>query len=382
MLDKDVYEEFLEKVLGEITEKTGADTSENSNTRTVYDILLQSNKETMDELKTNVRKLSVDNIVGSELDKFYGGYFGINRMSLSTSDYKKITLLNDYEKDLFIEKGTTFKINSFFFMAMNDYIVEAKATKEIEVSPDFTIFNRLNMESISEDVSMELTGDNAEFSGFVSSLKIESSMLESDAAYKARCKKLTQNFGFDNLAKIKSICLGISELQDLKVETRELGVEVMVIPKKIEYIDSLVAYVKEVVGYYQGSKITVSTPSITFIQIDGLTKQLQKELEGTSELLSIQTHMENIFEEINNYIKAVSLSEDEDGFYIPKKVELIINRYFVNNNIPVIIDETQITHYYRVYNRSNYSAEMAGAEIRRTDKKKIVSDIAALKMLS
>ena len=382
MLDKDVYEEFLEKVLGEITEKTGADTSENSNTRTVYDILLQSNKETMDELKTNVRKLSVDNIVDSELDKFYGGYFGINRMSLSTSDYKKITLLNDYEKDLFIEKGTTFKINSFFFMAMNDYIVEAKATKEIEVSPDFTIFNRLNMESISEDVSMELTGDNAEFSGFVSSLKIESSMLESDAAYKARCKKLTQNFGFDNLAKIKSICLGISELQDLKVETRELGVEVMVIPKKIEYIDSLVAYVKEVVGYYQGSKITVSTPSITFIQIDGLTQQLQKELEGTSELLSIQTHMENIFEEINNYIKAVSLSEDEDGFYIPKKVELIINRYFVNNNIPVIIDETQITHYYRVYNRSNYSAEMAGAEIRRTDKKKIVSDIAALKMLS
>lgn len=382
MIDKDVFEELLESTLGEIEEKTEVDVSENSFTRKINEILLKSNAETMALLKENVKSFSIDNIIDTELDKFYDGYFGIKRQSLSTSDYKKVTILNNYEKDMFIEAGTVFKINSFYFSLMQDSIIEAKSTKVIEVSPDFTIFNRVNITSISNDVSMDFTGENEEFLTYVSALGIESSTLESDASYKARCKKLTQNFGFDNIAKIKSICLGIQELQDLKIEEKEIGMEVIVIPKKIESIDSLTNYVKEVVGYYRGSKITVSTPSITLIQVDGIGNQIQAQLEGTSEISSIKIHMENIFEEVNNYVRAITISNQDDRVLFPKKIELIVNRYLVDNNLPVVLDETLLSHYYSTFNRANYQSEMVGGIIPRNESKTIISDIAMLTKLS
>lgn len=382
MIDKDVFEELLESTLGEIEEKTEVDVSENSFTRKINEILLKSNAETMALLKENVKSFSIDNIIDTELDKFYDGYFGIKRQSLSTSDYKKVTILNNYEKDMFIEAGTVFKINSFYFSLMQDSIIEAKSTRVIEVSPDFTIFNRVNITSISNDVSMDFTGENEEFLTYVSALGIESSTLESDASYKARCKKLTQNFGFDNIAKIKSICMGIPELQDLKIEEKEIGMEVVVIPKKIEYIDSLVSYVKEVVGYYRGSKITVSTPSITLIQVDGVGSQIQSQLEGTYQVSNVKTHMENIFEEVNNYIRSVVIEGEDNRTYVPKKVELIINRYISDNSLTVVLNETLIKHYYSVYNRANYQTEMISGKITRAENKKIISDVAMLSKIS
>ena len=92
--------------------------------------------------------------------------------------------------------------------------------------------------------------------------------------------------------------------------------------------------------------------------------------------------MENIFEEVNNYVRAITISNQDDRVLFPKKIELIVNRYLVDNNLPVVLDETLLSHYYSMFNRANYQHEMVKGIIPRNKSKTIISDIAMLTKLS
>ena len=73
---------------------------------------------------------------------------------------------------------------------------------------------------------------------------------------------------------------------------------------------------------------------------------------------------------------------EDNGNYIPKKVELIINRYISDNSLTVVLNETLIKHYYSIYNRANYQTEMISGKITRHENKKIISDVAMLSKIS
>ncbi len=381
MLDKNYYEELVEQTLNELESKLGLDISSTSNTRQIVEKIRTFEAEMLESLSENISKLSVTNLIDSDLDRIYGEFFGIPRISMTTADHKKVLIQNDYGKDLYLEKDTQIVVNNFNYAVLEGTTILKNSQSVVEVFPDSTIYQRTNLQPISDVVLLEFKDYNLEFVGKIYALKIEETNLESDTIYKERSKPLIQNQGFSNITKIKNRCRTISELHSIQEIDKKYETELVIIPTDIKYIDELKKYVEEVVSYYKGSNITVSKPSLTFITVLGLEEQIKKQLYGTKYISELDNHLQQIYLEAEKYIKAILLDEAEEKQYSPKKMEILFNKYVIENNLPIVIDETKLQHIFGSYNREDYTNAMAGAIIPRLELKKIDSDIIALKAI-
>ena len=117
----------------------------------------------------------------------------------------------------------------------------------------------------------------------------------------------------------------------------------------------------------------VQRPSITTINISGITKQLA-EWFG-SEITSID-HLNNIAVYLREYCKNVYTKDDK--VISRDSIEFTINKYFVDNDIQFSLNEKELKINYFIYTDEDYKEPIITNELDSRQKKEIKTDIVIL----
>lgn len=383
MIELKLSEELIQKALEEANETLGLDTYEGSYTTELFRIILGRDLQLGEKIRAEVEAKSGRNLTREELDQLYGSIYGIPRMKLEANNYKILRILNSSEMDITIELDQVLKIGKIYYSSQEDIVLKAGTITDWNVFLDLTVFEKTNLIAISSLVSLDITNrqDLAENIGSIICTEILEPSLESDEDYKARCQNLTQNFGFNNIQKIKSMAMAIPTLLRLTEVENKYGTDLIIIPKTMESIASTKTYLMQIVDYFKGSKINVLEPSVMQIDIEGFMDSFSTYILGEYTKEELTAYKEEIFQKIDAYISELNTITGTKA-YEPKQVELIIDRWVVEKDFDFVVDENKMKHKISLYQRESYTEASTSYYLDRTNKKTISTDIIVLKTIS
>ena len=380
MLEFKTSEEAIKQVLSELSDRLGLDVSENSYTSEFVRIILSRESNLGEKIRSEIEKKSGRSLLTEELDQLYGEIFGIPRMALEENNYKTLSILNESNVDIVIPEYQVFKVDGAFYSTKEEKTLSKGITTNINVFLDLTIFEKTVLSALSQNVLMDDYYDPTEgMTSFLTCINVLRPATESDEDYKIRCQTLTQNYSFNNIQKIKSVAKAIPSLLRLDEKEDKYNTSLTIIPKNMDKIKEIRSYIEEIVDYFQGSKISVLEPTVTQIDIEGLMYQLQNYLIINFEAEKVKEMKEEVFNLINSYI--TGLNAKDIKVYEPKQVELILNRFVVENNLKIVPDESLIKHKISLYSRGEYSESSLTYYLDRKDVKTITTDLTVLKLI-
>ena len=380
MLEFKTSEEAIKQVLSELSDRLGLDVSENSYTSEFVRIILSRESNLGEKIRSEIEKKSGRSLLTEELDQLYGEIFGIPRMALEENNYKTLSILNESNVDIVIPEYQVFKVDGAFYSTKEEKTLSKGITTNINVFLDLTIFEKTVLSALSQNVLMDDYYDPTEgMTSFLTCVNVLRPATESDEDYKIRCQTLTQNYSFNNIQKIKSVAKAIPSLLRLDEKEDKYSTSLTIIPKNMDKIKEIRSYIEEIVDYFQGSKISVLEPTVTQIDIEGLMYQLQNYLIINFEAEKVKEMKEEVFNLINSYI--TGLNTKDIKVYEPKQVELILNRFVVENNLKIVPDESLIKHKISLYSRGEYTDSSLTYYLDRKDVKTITTDLTVLKLI-
>ncbi len=380
MLEFKTSEEAIEQVLSELSDRLGLDVSENSYTSEFVRIILSRESNLGEKIRSEIEKKSGRSLLTEELDQLYGEIFGIPRMALEENNYKTLSILNESNVDIVIPEYQVFKVDGAFYSTKEEKTLSKGITTNINVFLDLTIFEKTVLSALSQNVLMDDYYDPTEgMTSFLTCVNVLRPATESDEDYKIRCQTLTQNYSFNNIQKIKSVAKAIPSLLRLDEKEDKYSTSLTIIPKNMDKIKEIRSYIEEIVDYFKGGKISVLEPTVTQIDIEGLMYQLQNYLIINFEAEKVKEMKEEVFNLINSYI--TGLNTKDIKVYEPKQVELILNRFVVENNLKIVPDESLIKHKISLYSRGEYSESSLTYYLDRKDVKTITTDLTVLKLI-
>ena len=380
MLEFKTSEEAIKQVLSELSDRLGLDVSENSYTSEFVRIILSRESNLGEKIRSEIEKKSGRSLLTEELDQLYGEIFGIPRMALEENNYKTLSILNESNVDIVIPEYQVFKVDGAFYSTKEEKTLSKGITTNINVFLDLTIFEKTVLSALSQNVLMDDYYDPTEgMTSFLTCINVLRPATESDEDYKIRCQTLTQNYSFNNIQKIKSVAKAIPSLLRLDEKEDKYSTSLTIIPKNMDKIKEIRSYIEEIVDYFQGGRISVLEPTVTQIDIEGLMYQLQNYLIINFEAEKVKEMKEEVFNLINSYI--TGLNAKDIKVYEPKQVELILNRFVVENNLKIVPDESLIKHKISLYSRGEYSESSLTYYLDRKDVKTITTDLTVLKLI-
>lgn len=382
MIGKSVdRDEELFNFLTELKEKD-FDVSEDSNIVKILEIITNSHVENRNQIKKILDSLSFENRSGNALDELYN-FFGIPRIIRNFNE-ATFKIFNNGPFNILIKSNTIIQIQNKLYRITTDQNISSQETKEFVAYPieyfielnnyviinDFIItLKNVFIDHISEEDKHNYLKENI----LISDFKVMSDK-ESDIEYKSRANSLIQTFGYNNITKIKNYVMGIDNVANVKID-REFGRQVItIIPKEIKFLEDILLQANESVDYFCTSPVKIKRPTITVLNVSGVTEQLKKWF-GENVNTNVD-HLSNIYYYLKEYCESLIFeNEKEIG---RDTIEFSINKYFVDNDIHFSLDEDKLIIEYSIYTDENYESPVIKNTLNRREKKEIKTDLVIL----
>lgn len=376
-------EEELLNFLSELRDK-GFDVSEDSNIVQILETIIGSHVENRNQIKEILDSLTFENRSGKLLDELYN-FFGIPRLVKTISGASFKIRNSGYPYNVItIKDNTLLEYKNNLYRVTTEHIIRGGETKEVFCYPvnyvvpikDYLQVGDFKFQS--NKISVGYANTDYEVNEFfknnvlINDFKINTDK-ESDLEYKSRANGLIQNFGFNNIEKIKNYIMGIEHVYNVYVEKEFCRQRIIIVPDDINYLEQILDQANECVDFYCTSPMIVQRPSITTINISGITKQLA-EWFG-SEITSID-HLNNIAVYLREYCKNVYTKDDK--VISRDSIEFTINKYFVDNDIQFSLNEKELKINYFIYTDEDYKEPIITNELDSRQKKEIKTDIVIL----
>lgn len=371
-------EQELENQL-EILRDKGFDVSEDSNINRILTALIGTTTANKEYLNSIISKLTFDGRSGDLLDELYG-FFGIPRI-IKNVNSSSISFFNGGNYTVFIGANTIFQYQGNCYRTTTSQYINPKETKTIYAYPtghiifdsdyidlnDYKIVaNNIKVDSIPESNKFNYLQNNALVSNF--NLTLDK---ESDLEYKARAKGLIQHFGDGSISKIKSYIMGIENVTDVKIEKEFSRIKIIIIPEELRFLNKIMEQAKEAVDYFSSYPIIFEYPTITQLNISGISKQLSEWFNEQN--INIGEYISGIKKYLDEYAKDVYLTEK--NIINRDSVEFAINKYFADNNIVFSLNEKQLKISYSIYSDEDYSEPIIKNELDTRQSKEVKTDI-------
>lgn len=369
-------EELLESSLEDL-KKQGFDVSEESNISRILNSISSSNSSDRKNINEIINRLTFDNRSGDMLDELYN-FFGIPRIIKNVTG-ASIQVLNNgiYTLDIgantFIEaEGKTFRVTTQQYINPKEsktiycYPTETKMVDGYAIIGDYKIqLRNLNINKVPESEKESYLIDNI----LINNLNLTLDK-ETDLEYKARANGLIQHFSDGSISKIKSYIMGIEHVSNVKLEKEFNRTKIIIIPEELKYMEQVLAQAKEAVDYFSSSPIIFDYPSITELKVSGITEQLVKWFNQSTQ---IQEMLSGIKLYLDEYTKEVYLSGSNT--ISRDSIEFTINKYFIDNEIVFSLNENKINISYAIYSEEDYLEAIITNELAPRQKKEIKTDI-------
>lgn len=378
-------ESYLSNVLQKLALK-GFDVSEESNLREILSTLSEVDNENIEIKNKIINSLTFENRTGKDLEEFFK-FFGIYKFKNYNTVNKSAEIINSGDRAITINSGSRFLIEEKTYISPVEQIFEQNSRKEFRFIK-YEIYKKIEtdhisiggFEILSSDIKVDgIEGSQEKLNYINNNIAIvnfkEFSLEESDNDFINRAKTILQSYGDGNIKKIKNYILGIEGVADVVVEEKIDNIIVKIIPENIKTIDDVIDKAEEAVLYFSSNHIQIEKPSITEIEIDGLTTQLVKWFEKDKNI-NIRKILLDIKRVINSYVKEIYFEEKKT--ISRDSIEFFINRYFSESNTQFSLDESNLNIFYKVYSSEDYSSPLIASEIKRRGNKEIVSDIAII----
>lgn len=357
----------------------GFDTSDNSNLSEILNAIFSGISDNSQEIDKIVEELSFDGRSGKLLDELYN-FFGIPRIIKNTKEVS-IDMLNNGSNTILINSNTIIMLENDSYRITTEQFIKPKQNKQIYAVPTGTkLFdnyimignikiqpNNIKIEDIDEKDKELYLNSFLLVSGKVTTLD-----KESDLEYSARAKGLIQHFSDGNITKIKSYIMGIENVSEVKIYKELNRTRIVIVPDKIQYINQIIEQAQEAVDFFASSMIVFDKPTITQINITGLTAQLSKWF-GDSIQQNISNYLTGIREYLNELFKNIYLNDS--NIVTSDQIEFTINKYFSDNNILFSLDENKFYINYGIYTDEDYSEPVITKTLERRQSKEFKTDI-------
>ena len=378
-------ESYLRNVLQRLEAK-GFDISEESNLKEILSTLSEVDNENIEIKNKIINSLNFENRTGKELEEFFE-FFGIYKFKNYNTVNKSAEIINSGNRTITIKGSSRFLVNDKTYMSVLDQTFEQNTRKEFHFIK-YIIYKKIETDHIDiggfkiliSDIKIDgIEGSQEKLKYINNNIAIinfkEFSLEESDNDFINRAKAILQSYGDGNMKKIKNYILGIEGVADVVIEEKIDNLILKIIPENIKLIDDVIDKAQEAIIYFSSNHIQIEKPSITEIEVDGLTTQLVKWF-GKDKNINIRKVLLDIKRVIKSYVKEVYF---EDKKTISRDtIEFLINRYFSESNMQFSLDESNLNIFYKVYSSEDYNSPLIASEIKRRGNKEIVSDIAII----
>lgn len=359
-MSQEMYNNIVSKIetnLGIIIDRNSYD----------YDVLkaiadfLESNQDLAQRF---INSYTFENLESNNLDNFLN-FFDVYRTVGNNDDLYSIKLkyISSNNQSLNILKNCTIKLENNFYKVLKDTVLnvneETLTVQKIFNSEEIKEPVFSNKGTLALDKKFVKASDGIILEGdlpknlYVISIIREANEKESDFEFLEKSKNLLQSYGYSNLKKIELLLNEDKRIKSIYIVDLNNSTNIVIFPNKLEELDDIIEYNKNVVNFYKSSNISLIKPNLFEVNISGLASQLNllgdlktimenvtNDLKITLSLLYSETdtltlNREDIINSLKKSINNMYLNGDVDYNY----VNVSYNYYYRNNyNVPILND--------------------------------------------
>ena len=351
-------QEVYEKIVSKLQNNLGINIDTNSYD---YDILktisdfLGNNDDIVNKF---INSYTFENLESNNLDKFLN-FFDVYRTVGNNEDLYSIKLkyVSSNQNSISILKNCTIKLENSFYKVLKDTLLNdeeniltvQKIFNSTEIS-DPVYSNKgtlvLDKKYIKSTYEVILESDLPK-NLYIISISRNAAERESDFEFLEKSKNLLQSYGYSNLKKIELILLEDPRIKSIHTVDLNNSTNIIIFPNKLEELDDIIEYNKNIVDFYKSSNINLIKPNLFEVNISGLASQL-----------NLLGDLKTMLEIITNDLKVtLSLLYSETDSLILKREDIIsslkksINSLYLNGEI----DYSNVYVNYNYYYRNNYN---------------------------
>lgn len=351
-------QEVYEKIVSKLQDNLGINIDTNSYD---YDILktisdfLGNNEDTVNEF---INSYTFENLESNNLDNFLN-FFDVYRTVGNNEDLYSIKLkyISSNQNSLSILKNCTVKLENSYYKVLKD-------TNVNDEENTLTVQKIFNNQEISEPVYSNkgtLVLDKKYIKSsyevilesdlpknlYVISISRNAAERESDFEFMEKSKNLLQSYGYSNLKKIELTLLEDTRIKSIHTVDSNNSTNIIIFPNKLEELDDIIEYNKNLVDFYKSSNIVLLKPNLFEVNISGLASQL-----------NLLGDLRTILETVTNDLKvSLSLLYSETDVLTLKRDDIISSLKKSINNLYLDgeVDYSNVYVNYNYYYRNNYN---------------------------
>lgn len=351
-------QEVYEKIVSKLQDNLGINIDTNSYD---YDILktisdfLGNNEDTVNEF---INSYTFENLESNNLDNFLN-FFDVYRTVGNNEDLYSIKLkyISSNQNSLSILKNCTVKLENSYYKVLKD-------TNVNDEENTLTVQKIFNNQEISEPVYSNkgtLVLDKKYIKSsyevilesdlpknlYVISISRNAAERESDFEFMEKSKNLLQSYGYSNLKKIELTLLEDTRIKSIHTVDSNNSTNIIIFPNKLEELDDIIEYNKNLVDFYKSSNIVLLKPNLFEVNISGLASQL-----------NLLGDLRTILETVTNDLKvSLSLLYSETDALTLKRDDIISSLKKSINNLYLDgeVDYSNVYVNYNYYYRNNYN---------------------------
>lgn len=351
-------QEVYEKIVSKLQDNLGINIDTNSYD---YDILktisdfLGNNEDTVNEF---INSYTFENLESNNLDNFLN-FFDVYRTVGNNEDLysMKLKYISSNQNSLSILKNCTVKLENSYYKVLKD-------TNVNDEENTLTVQKIFNNQEISEPVYSNkgtLVLDKKYIKSsyevilesdlpknlYVISISRNAAERESDFEFMEKSKNLLQSYGYSNLKKIELTLLEDTRIKSIHTVDSNNSTNIIIFPNKLEELDDIIEYNKNLVDFYKSSNIVLLKPNLFEVNISGLASQL-----------NLLGDLRTILETVTNDLKvSLSLLYSETDVLTLKRDDIISSLKKSINNLYLDgeVDYSNVYVNYNYYYRNNYN---------------------------
>lgn len=351
-------QEVYEKIVSKLQDNLGINIDTNSYD---YDILktisdfLGNNEDTVNEF---INSYTFENLESNNLDNFLN-FFDVYRTVGNNEDLysMKLKYISSNQNSLSILKNCTVKLENSYYKVLKD-------TNVNDEENTLTVQKIFNNQEISEPVYSNkgtLVLDKKYIKSsyevilesdlpknlYVISISRNAAERESDFEFMEKSKNLLQSYGYSNLKKIELTLLEDTRIKSIHTVDSNNSTNIIIFPNKLEELDDIIEYNKNLVDFYKSSNIVLLKPNLFEVNISGLASQL-----------NLLGDLRTILETVTNDLKvSLSLLYSETDALTLKRDDIISSLKKSINNLYLDgeVDYSNVYVNYNYYYRNNYN---------------------------